>query len=129
MSITRELFTEKFRPKNLEQLIVPDRIKNELNKGLVQNLLLYGTQGTGKTSTLFILADRTADTTLYVDASKEGNIDVIRDKIGKFCSTISLEHGREKLKRMISVQEFLHMLFQVKFLTSKILKNCLKKKL
>ena len=42
------LFTEKFRPKDLDQLIAPDRIKNELNKGLVQNLLLYGSSGTGK---------------------------------------------------------------------------------
>jgi DNA polymerase III delta prime subunit len=99
MSIIKELFTEKFRPKSLAQLIAPERIKNELNKGLVQNLLLYGSAGTGKTSTLFILAE--PHTTLYINASSERGIDTLRDKIGKFCSSISLEGGREKLKCVI----------------------------
>jgi len=99
MSTIDQLFTEKFRPKNLGQLIAPPRIKNELNKGLVQNLLLYGSAGTGKTSTLFILSE--PHTTLYINASSERGIDVIRERIGKFCSSISLEGGREKLKCVI----------------------------
>lgn len=48
MSIVNELFAEKFRPKNLNHLIAPERIKAELKQGLVQNLLLYGSPGTGK---------------------------------------------------------------------------------
>jgi len=48
MSIVYSLFTEKFRPKELANLIAPPRIKNEVIKGLVQNILLYGTAGTGK---------------------------------------------------------------------------------
>jgi len=99
MSTVNQLFTEKFRPKNLEQLIAPPRIKDELDKGLVQNLLLYGSAGTGKTSTLFILSE--PHTTLYINASSERGIDTLRDKIGKFCSSISLEGGREKLKCVI----------------------------
>lgn len=94
-----QLFTEKFRPKELASLIVPERIKRELGRGLVQNLLLYGTQGTGKTSTLFILSK--PYTTLYINASSERGIDTLRDKIGKFCATISLEAGKEKLKCVI----------------------------
>lgn len=94
-----ELFTERFRPKDLGTLIAPSRIKNELSKGLVQNLLLHGSAGSGKTSTLFILSQ--PYTTLYINASSERGIDVIREKIGKFCSTISLEGGREKLKCVI----------------------------
>ena len=94
-SAIKELFTEKFRPKNLGQLIAPPRIKNELSKGLIQNMLLYGSAGTGKTSTGFILSK--PHTTLYINASSERGIDVIREKIGRFCSTISLEGGKEKL--------------------------------
>ena len=98
MSI-KQVFTEKFRPKNLNQLITFNRIKKDLSNGLTQNLLLTGTQGTGKTSTLFILS---ADyTSLYINASTERGIDIIREKISKFCSTISLEGGREKLKCVI----------------------------
>jgi len=99
MTIVKQLFTEKFRPKNLEQLIAPPRIKDELNKGLIQNLLLYGSAGTGKTSTLFILAEN--HPFIYINASSERGIDTIREKISKFCSTISLEDSREKLKCVI----------------------------
>lgn len=98
MSIS-ELFTEKFRPKNLNQLIAPSRVKDELNKGLIQNILLYGSPGTGKTSTLFILAQN--HPTLYINASTEGKIDIVREKISKFCSTISLEGGSENIKCVI----------------------------
>ena len=93
------LFTEKFRPNNLNQLIAPPRIKDEFKRGLVQNLLLFGSQGTGKTSALHILSQD--HTTLYINASSEGRIDILRDKIGKFCSSISLEGGREKLKCVV----------------------------
>jgi len=99
MSTINMLFTEKFRPKDLSQLIAPARIKDELQRGLIQNLLLYGSAGTGKTSTLKILSK--GYTTLYIDASSEGSIDVIRDKIGKFCSSISLIGGKESLKCVV----------------------------
>ena len=101
MTVVKELFTEKFRPKSLGQLIAPPRIKNELDKGLVQNLLLYGSAGTGKTSTLFILANPKDDTTMYVNASSEGGIQTVREDIPRFCATMSLESGREKLKCVI----------------------------
>lgn len=99
MGAIQELFTEKFRPKSLNQLIVPPRIKDQLNKGLIQNLLLHGSAGTGKTSTLFILAE--GHPTLYINASSERGIDTIREKISSFCSTISLDGGRENLKCVI----------------------------
>ena len=99
MSTINQLFTEKFRPQDLGQLIAPPRIKDELNRGLVQNILLYGTPGTGKTSTLKVLAK--PHTTLYINASSERGIDTIRNTIPKFCATISLEGGKEKLKCVI----------------------------
>jgi len=99
MSVVKDLFTEKFRPQDLGTLIAPPRIKDELQRGLVQNLLLYGSAGTGKTSTLKIISK--GYTTLYIDASSEGSIDVIRDRIGRFCSTMSLMGEKESLKCVI----------------------------
>lgn len=99
MTVVKELFTEKFRPQNINQLIAPDRIKSEFSTGLTQNVLLYGSAGTGKTSTLFILAK--GHPFKYINASSERGIDTIREKISKFCSTISLEGGSEKLKCVI----------------------------
>lgn len=100
MTVVKQLFTEKFRPKNLNDLIAVPRIKNELNKGLTQNLLLYGTAGTGKTSTLFIL--RESHTHMYINASSEGRIDTIREDISQFCSSMSLlDSGKEALKCVV----------------------------
>jgi replication factor C small subunit len=96
MSVTQQLFTEKFRPKEFSTLIAVPRIKNELIKGLIQNVLFFGTQGNGKSSAGFILSQ--PYTTLYLNSSSERGIDIIREKIGKFCATISLEDGKEKLK-------------------------------
>ena len=102
-SAISELFTEKFRPKDLGLLIAPDRIKNELNKGLIQNLLLYGSSGTGKSSAAFILSE--PYDTLYVNAREEANVELVRNKVSKFCATISLESGKEKLK-CVFIDEF-----------------------
>jgi len=94
-----QLFTERFRPKELNTLIAPERIKKELRNGLIQNLLFYGSPGTGKTSALLILSK--PYTTLYINAREEANIDMARNKISKFCSTISLEGGKDKLKCVV----------------------------
>jgi replication factor C small subunit len=99
MAADTSLFTEKFRPQKLEQLIAPERVKSQLKHGLVQNLLLWGTPGTGKSSTLFILAKD--HPYLYINASDQRGIDIIRDNVIPFCSSISLEEGKEKLKCII----------------------------
>lgn len=95
-SIITQLFTERFRPKDLSTLIIPPRIRNELSKGLVQNVLLYSGPGTGKSSAGHILSK--PYTTLYINFSSERGIDTIREKISKFCATISLDGGKETLK-------------------------------
>jgi len=99
MSVINQLFTEKFRPQNLNQLIITPRIRSELSKGLTQNVLLYGVSGIGKSSALFILAEN--HTKLYIDTSSERGIGTVREKISKFCSTMSLEGGSESLKCVI----------------------------
>lgn len=43
-----QLFTELFRPKTLEQAVIVPRIREELEKGVVDNIMLVGTQGAGK---------------------------------------------------------------------------------
>jgi len=98
-SVVEELFTERFRPKDFNSLIIPPRVKNELSKGLVQNLLLYGTPGTGKTSALKIISAN--HPTLWINASSDASIDTLRNTIEKFCSTISLEGGKERLKCVV----------------------------
>ena len=95
MSVIQNLFTEKFRPKELSSLILPERIKKQLSKGLVQNLLFYGSPGIGKTSAMQIMAKNYP--TLYING-KDANVEILRNQLSRFCSTISLEEGKEKLK-------------------------------
>ena len=51
MQAVQQLFTEKYRPQNLSELILPERVMAKFKDGLVQNVLLAGSPGTGKTST------------------------------------------------------------------------------
>lgn len=96
----QELFTEKYRPKTLEQMILPDRIRKSIGGGeLHQNYLFYGSPGLGKTSLAKVLASNYPY--LYINVSDESSVDVIRDKISNWCSTISLLDGAEKYKVVI----------------------------
>ncbi len=95
-----QLFTEKFRPKNLDQMILPERIRKSLGNGeLQQNYLFYGSPGLGKTSLAKVLA--TNYPYLYINVSDESSVDIIRDKITNWCSTISLLDGAELFKVVI----------------------------
>jgi DNA polymerase III delta prime subunit len=95
-----QLFTEKFRPKNLEQMILPDRIRKSIGTGeLHQNYLFYGSPGLGKTSLAKVLANNYPY--LYINVSDESSVDVIREKITNWCSTISLLDGAERFKVVV----------------------------
>ena len=93
------LWTEKYRPKELKDLIVPERIAKKLDKGVYQNMLFYGGPGSGKTSSAKILA--TGHPHMYINCSSETGVDTVRTKISEFCSKLSLLDGERKLKVVI----------------------------
>ncbi len=96
MAVVQKLFTELFRAKTLDGVILLPRIKAELNKGLVTNLLLYGPPGCGKTTLAKILS--TGIDTCYLNGSSENGIDTVRNQIVSFASQMSLMDGAEKMK-------------------------------
>lgn len=98
--MVNKLFTGRFRPQTLEEIILPERIRQELGDGqLKQNYLLHGTQGAGKTSLAKILAKNYPS--LYINVSDESSVDVIRTKITDWCSTISVLDGKDSIKVVI----------------------------
>ena len=97
--ITQKLFTEIFRPQNLDQVIMVPRIRENLSKGLIQNILLSGSPGSGKTSLTRILSK--GYNTLEINASLENGIDTIREKVINFASQSSLFGGNEQLKVIV----------------------------
>ena len=95
------LFTEKYRPKNLQDLILPERVMSKFKDGLSQNILLAGSPGTGKTSTAKAIVQQFDLPYLYINASTDTSVDVIRTRITDFCSTMSILDDRDKFKVVI----------------------------
>ena len=96
-----KLFTEKYRPKNLEDLILPERVMSKFKDGLTQNMLLAGSPGTGKTSTAKAIVQQFELPYLYINASTDTSVDVIRTRITDFCSTMSILDDQGKFKVVI----------------------------
>jgi replication factor C small subunit len=90
MQSVNQLFTEKYRPKNLSELILPDRVMSKFKDGLVQNMLFAGSPGTGKTSTAKAIVNQFELPYLYINASTDTSVEVIRTRIIDFCSTVSI---------------------------------------
>ena len=86
------IWVQKYRPRSIEACVLPAHIKSEFGKyisdGKVPNMLLHSqVYGTGKTTAaLALCADIKADV-LFINASNERGIDVIRNKITNFVST------------------------------------------
>ena len=95
------LFTEKYRPKDLTDLILPERVMNKFKDGLTQNMLFAGSHGTGKTSTAKAIVQQWDLPYLYINASTDTSVDVIRTRITDFCSTMSILDDRDKFKVVI----------------------------
>ena len=87
------LWVEKYRPQTLEGYVGNEVIKNKvsdyLNQGSIQNLLLHGVAGTGKTTLAKLIANNLNCDLLYINASDERGIDTIREKIIPFASSLS----------------------------------------
>lgn len=101
MNSINQLFTEKYRPKNLDDLILPDHVMQKFTSGVHQNMLFAGSPGTGKTSTAKALINQYDLPYLYINASTDTSVDVIRTRITDFCSTMSILDDRNKFKIVI----------------------------
>ena len=105
MSVIGEKFTRKYAPHTLEEVIIPKRIRTKIEGGAKQHQLYYGTPGTGKTSTAKAMAIGLGMPYLYINSSEETSVDVIREKISKFCSTMSIMDGDKATKKMVILDE------------------------
>lgn len=92
------LWTEKYRPNTINGCILPNRIKSMLENGVKMNILLYGSAGTGKTTTAKALCHQFNHNTLYINGSTENSIDVVRNKISEFAMNQSVLHYDNPIK-------------------------------
>jgi DNA polymerase III delta prime subunit len=91
------LWVEKYRPKKIEECILPKQLKDTfqtiVDSGELPNLMFTGTAGLGKTTVARALCEQLGIDYIVINGSEEGNIDTLRTKIRQFASTVSLQGG------------------------------------
>ncbi len=102
----KEIWTEKYRPKNLDEVVgqkhVTERLKAYVSSNNMPHLLLTGPAGTGKTTCSLALAkemfgDEWKGNFIELNASDERGIDVVRGKIKEFARTAPLGSAEFKI--------------------------------
>jgi DNA polymerase III delta prime subunit len=89
------LWVEKYRPKTVEECILPQSTKDIflgfLEKGEIPNLLLSGPAGVGKTTIAKALCNQLGADFYVINGSDEGRfLDTVRNHAKNFASTVSL---------------------------------------
>ena len=91
------VWTEKYRPTVIEDCILPVKLREIFNKvievGQMQNMIFASGPGTGKTSTARALANQLNCDFMVINASEENGIDLLRNKIRQYASTVSMTGG------------------------------------
>ena len=94
------LWVEKFRPRVIEDTVLPDNIKQTFttlrDKGEIINLLLSGPAGTGKTTVARALCEELGQDYIVINGSETRGIDMVRDKVASFAGTMST-NGKTKV--------------------------------
>ena len=89
------LWVEKYRPQDLSTYVGNEALKTKverfLDDGNVPHLLLYGRAGGGKTTLAKIIVNHVDCDYLYINASDERNIDLVRDKLKTFASSVGFK--------------------------------------
>ena len=102
------LWVEKYRPKSIDECILPDDTK-QVFKGFLEqeeipNLLLSGSAGVGKTTIAKALCEELGADSYVINGSDEGRfLDTVRNQAKTFASTVSLTS--ESRHKVIIVDE------------------------
>ena len=110
--MTKRLHTilnEKYRPDTLEGYICKDDVKVKfqefIDKQDIPHLLFAGKPGAGKTTIAKILVKNIDCDYLYINATDERSMDVMRDKVGSFAAA-----GSFKPLKIVILDEATHIL-------------------
>jgi len=94
--MAKELWTEKYRPKTIEEYVFKDeaqkrQVKSWIKEESIPHLLFSGSAGIGKTTLAKVLLNELGIQdfdVLEINASRENNVDTVRDKITNFVQMI-----------------------------------------
>lgn len=90
----------KYRPTNIDDVILPERLKTifrqSVAEGDIPNLFLVGGSGIGKTTIARAVINELGCEYIVINGSLDGNIDTLRTTITDFASTMSMD-GKRKM--------------------------------
>ena len=93
------LWVEKYRPSTISDAILPFELKQTFQQFVdnqnCPNLLLSGSAGCGKTTVAKAMLEELGCTYMMINGSEESGIDVLRNKIKNFASTVSMDGKRK----------------------------------
>ena len=102
------VFAEYYRPKTIDECILPENtkkmIKDAVASGNIPHFVFAGSAGIGKTSLARAICNEINADLLYINASLETSIDVIRTKVVGFSSAVSFDGNM----KVILMDECLH---------------------
>ena len=92
----RDLWTERYRPKTIEEYVFKDaaqqrQVQSWIREGSIPHLLLSGSAGIGKTTLAKVLLNELGIEdfdVLEINASRDNNVEVVREKITNFVQII-----------------------------------------
>ena len=88
-------WSQKYRPTAIKDVILPNNLKDRLEKVITQNgglsLLFWGRPGCGKTTVGQLI---NPSETYQIDCTTSRSIDMVRS-LERYCSTFSFEGGRK----------------------------------
>jgi len=99
MIVQNFLWVEKYRPRTIDECVLPESIKQTflqtIASGEMQNFLLCGGPGSGKTTVARALCEQLNLDYIFLNASENGNIDMLRTTVRNFAGSVSLSGGKK----------------------------------
>jgi replication factor C subunit 3/5 len=126
---------EKYRPNKVEEIVGNTQVINILNnmveKNSLPHLILFGSSGTGKTSTILAFAKKIygkhyRHMILELNGSDDRGINVVREQIKEFCSTnnnLYKMFSKKNMYKLVILDEVDSMTLDGQFALRRIIEN------